>query len=198
MGFIGESGSGKSTLVDLIIGLLQPSKGYVKVDGNNIQQGFQSWAKQIGYVPQNIYLTDDTIRNNVAFAVKSGEIDDQMVTEAINAADLKEFVDNLPEGLNTIVGEKGVRISGGQKQRIGIARALYNKPNILIFDEATSALDTETEKEIINSVNKFKGKKTVIIVSHRMSAVSNCDRLFMLDKGKIIKTGNFNEIVNSK
>ena len=121
-----------------------------------------------------------------------------MVTEAINAADLKEFVDNLPEGLNTIVGEKGVRISGGQKQRIGIARALYNKPNILIFDEATSALDTETEKEIINSVNKFKGKKTVIIVSHRMSAVSNCDRLFMLDKGKIIKTGNFNEIVNSK
>ena len=185
VGFIGESGSGKSTLVDVIIGLLNPSKGIVKVDGDNIQYGLRSWLTQIGYVPQSIYLTDDTIRNNVAFALKNDKINDQAVKDAIKAADLEEFIYSLPEGLNTIVGEKGVRISGGQRQRIGIARALYQRPTVLIFDEATSALDVETEKDIMNSINKFKGKKTVIIVSHRLSAVSNCDQLFKLDKGKI-------------
>ena len=155
------------------------------MDGDNIQNGLRSWLTQIGYVPQSIYLTDDTIRNNVAFALKNDKINDQAVKDAIKDADLEEFIYSLPEGLNTIVGEKGVRISGGQRQRIGIARALYQRPTVLIFDEATSALDLETEKDIMNSINKFKGKKTVIIVSHRLSAVSNCDQLYKLDKGKI-------------
>lgn len=198
VGLIGESGSGKSTLINVVIGLLEPSEGYVKVDTNDIQHDVKSWIKQIGYVSQNIYLTDDTIRNNVAFGLKDDEIDENAVKEAIAGADLEKFINNLPEGLDTFVGDKGVRISEGQKQRVCIARALYRKPTVLVFDEATSSLDVETEKNIMSGINKFKGSKTIIIVSHRLSAVSNCDQLFRLDKGKIIKTESSKEVFNNK
>ncbi len=200
VGFVGESGSGKTTLIDIILGLLKPTNGSVKVDGKSIEDNYSSWQKQIGYVPQDIYLTDDTLMNNVAFGLnkKNGEISEKDVSEAIKAANLDTFVKSLPEGLYTIVGEKGIRLSGGQRQRIGIARALYNKPKVLVLDEATSSLDTQTENEILKEVSYLKGKKTIIIVAHRMNTVSNCNKLYKLDEGKIIKEGTFSEVVNYK
>lgn len=196
VGFVGESGSGKTTLVDIMLGLLSPTKGFIKIDGTDIHENLRSWQKQIGYVPQSIYLTDDTLFNNVAFGLNNGEILEKDVNEAIKGANLDTFVNNLPEGLNTMVGERGVRLSGGQRQRVGIARALYRKPKILVLDEATSSLDTETEKEIMKEVSNLKKNKTVIIIAHRLSTVSNCDQLYKLDKGKIIKEGSFEEVVS--
>jgi len=190
IGFVGDSGSGKTTLIDLIIGLLSPNDGSIKIDGQDIKQNLRSWQKQIGYVPQAVFLTDDTIRNNVAFGVKESEISEDNVLEAIELSQLSEFVAGLPDGLNTMVGENGAKISGGQRQRIGIARALYHKPKVLVLDEATSSLDLETEAEIVSEINKFKGKKTMLIVSHSLSTVSMCDQLFKLDKGKIVKQNN--------
>lgn len=188
IGLIGESGSGKSTLIDLILGLLAPTKGQLLLDGHDILATPRVWQDQIGYVPQSIYLSDDTLRRNVAFGVADSDIDDVAVADAIKAAQLEPFVDNLSEGLNTIVGERGVRLSGGQRQRIGIARALYHDPAVLVLDEATSALDNETEAEVMQSVSNLQGKKTILIVAHRLSTVSNCDRLYKLDQGRIIAT----------
>lgn len=198
VGFVGESGSGKTTLVDIILGLLSPTKGHIKIDGVDIQKNLRGWQEQIGYVPQSVYLTDDTLRKNVAFGVDDDKIIEENVKKAIESANLGKFVANLPDGLNTLVGEKGVRLSGGQCQRIGIARALYHKPKVLVLDEATSSLDTGTEKEIMKEVSDLRGNKTVIIVTHRVSTVSNCDQLFKLDGGKIVKRGSFDEVVNFK
>ena len=198
VGFVGESGSGKSTLIDIILGLLSPTKGSIKVDNIDIKENLRGWQNQIGYVPQEIFLTDDTLRRNVAFAIPDDKISNQSVDEAIKNANLDEFVRSLPKGLETMVGERGVRLSGGQRQRIGIARALYHKPNILVLDEATSSLDTDTEKEIMEGIFKLKKNKTVLIVAHRLSTVSICDELFKLDKGKIIQKGKFEEITNLK
>lgn len=189
VGLIGASGSGKSTLVDVILGLLTPSAGLVEVDGHDIQQGLRQWQDQIGYVPQSIYLTDDTFRRNVAFGLPNEQIDDLAVQRAIKAAQLDEFVSGLPEGLETLVGERGIRLSGGQRQRIGIARALYHDPAVLVLDEATSALDTVTENGVMEAVAALQGSKTIIIVAHRLSTVANCDRLFRLERGRVVEEG---------
>ena len=197
VGIIGETGSGKSTLINLIIGLLKPSQGEVEVDQLNIDSNLSGWYKKIGYVPQSIYLTDDTIRRNIAFGLNENDIDDSLIKESIVKANLEEFIKNLPNGLDTIVGEKGIRLSGGQQQRIGIARALYRDPEILILDEATSSLDQATEKQIMESIHYLKRKKTLIIATHRIFTLKNCDKIFFIDKGKITKQGSPKEVLNN-
>jgi ATP-binding cassette, subfamily B, bacterial PglK len=186
VGFIGASGAGKSTLVDILLGLLTPDAGFVRVDGVNIQDHLRSWQNQIGYVPQSIYLTDDTLRRNVAFGVPNQDIDEEMVWRCMRAAQLDEFVRSLPNQLDSRVGERGVRLSGGQRQRIGIARALYHDPSVLVLDEATSALDTATERGVMRAVNALQGEKTILIVAHRSSTVEDCDRLYRLEHGRIV------------
>ncbi|MGD6815527.1 ABC transporter ATP-binding protein [Metabacillus sp. 84] len=188
--FIGESGAGKTTVVDIILGLLKPEKGNVLVDGENLFTIKSTWQKKIGYIPQSIYLSDDSIRNNIAFGVDSHLIDDKEVWRALKQAQLTEFVKSLPNQLETAVGERGVRLSGGQRQRIGIARALYHDPEILFMDEATSALDNETEKEIMKSINGLKGEKTLIMIAHRLSTIENCDIVFKLSKGQLVNIEN--------
>lgn len=190
VGFIGPSGSGKSTLVDVMLGLLPPSDGQVMVDGEDIQTNLRAWQNQIGYVPQFIYLTDDTLRHNVAFGLAKKEIDDAAVQRAIKDAQLEEFVASLPKGLETIVGERGIRLSGGQRQRIGIARALYHDPAVLVLDEATSALDTATEHDVMQAVKALQGSKTMLIVAHRLSTVEHCDRLYRLEQGRVRRDGS--------
>lgn len=189
VGLIGSSGSGKSTLVDVILGLLAPSTGLVEVDGHDIQQALRQWQDQIGYVPQSIYLTDDTLRRNVAFGLPNEQINDLAVQRAIKAAQLEEFVSALPKGLETVVGERGVRLSGGQRQRIGIARALYHDPAILVLDEATSALDGATEHGVMQAVMALHGSKTILIVAHRLSTVEHCDRLYRMERGRVVEEG---------
>ena len=196
VGLVGQSGSGKSTLVDVFLGLLQPDAGSVEVDGVSIQFNLRSWQDLIGYVPQSIFLIDDTLRANIAFGCYKGEIDEDAIREALKSAQLEEFVASLPEGLDTVVGERGVRLSGGQRQRIGIARALYHRPSVLVLDEATSSLDTETEHGVMQAVQALQGDKTVIIVAHRLSTVEYCDRLYRLDAGRIVDEGTFDEVMN--
>ena len=196
VGLVGPSGSGKSTLVDILLGLLEPTSGRVLVDGNDIHDNLRGWQDQIGYVPQSIFLTDDTLRRNVAFGLPKGEIDDDAVKSAIRSAQLEDFVSSLPDGLDTIVGERGVRLSGGQRQRIGIARALYNNPDVLVLDEATSSLDTETEHGVMQAVQALQGEKTVIIVAHRLSTVEYCDRLYRLENARIVDEGTFSEVTS--
>jgi ABC-type multidrug transport system fused ATPase/permease subunit len=186
VGFFGASGSGKSTLMDIILGLLSPTNGTIMVDSIHIQTNPRKWQDLIGYVPQSIYLTDDSLRNNVAFGIPWNEIDNTAVNNAIRAAQLDGFVESLSEGLDTYVGERGVRLSGGQRQRIGIARALYNDPQVLVLDEATSALDSETETGVMDSIRALHGTKTILIVAHRLSTLSFCDRLYRLENGKFV------------
>ena len=184
---IGASGAGKSTLADVILGLLPPQEGTVNVDGKSIYEIPNEWAKMIGYVPQSVFLIDDTIRNNVSFGLLPEEIDDKKVWGALEQAHLAEFVRSLPRGIDTIVGERGVRFSGGQRQRVAIARALYYNPEILVLDEATSALDTETENAVMESIDALQGKKTLIIVAHRLTTIRNCDRIFEIVEGKAVE-----------
>jgi len=195
VGFVGPSGAGKSTLVDVILGLFAPTSGVVKVDGQDVQQNLRNWQNQIGYVPQAIYLTDDTLRRNVAFGLNDENIDDNLVRDAIRLAQLEEFVTTLPEKLDTVVGERGVRLSGGQRQRIGIARALYHNPSVLVLDEATSSLDTPTEHGVMQAVQALQGSKTVLIVAHRLSTVEYCDRLYKIENARITEEGTFDEVV---
>jgi ABC-type multidrug transport system fused ATPase/permease subunit len=187
VGFIGASGAGKSTLVDVLLGLLTPTAGDVTVDGQSIHGDLRTWQNKIGYVPQSIFLTDDTLRRNVAFGLANEKIDEEAVRRAIRAAQLEEFVASLPDGLETMVGERGVRLSGGQRQRIGIARALYHDPDVLVLDEATSSLDTTTEKGVLEAVSALHGIKTTIVVAHRMSTIEHCDRLYRLDNGCLVE-----------
>ena len=195
VGFVGPSGAGKSTLVDVILGLFAPTSGVVKVDGQDVQQNLRNWQNQIGYVPQAIYLTDDTLRRNVAFGLNDENINDNLVRDAIRLAQLEEFVATLPEKLDTVVGERGVRLSGGQRQRIGIARALYHNPSVLVLDEATSSLDTPTEHGVMQAVQALQGSKTVLIVAHRLSTVEYCDRLYKIENARITEEGTFDEVV---
>lgn len=197
VGFVGPSGAGKSTIVDVILGLLTPQEGVVTVDDIDIQHRMPSWQRKIGYIPQFIYLTDSTIRRNIAFGRHDKEIDDALVWEAVDAAQLRELVESLPEGLDTIVGERGVRLSGGQRQRIGIARALYHKPEVLVMDEATSALDNQTERFIVEALESIRGRHTMIVIAHRLSTVENCDTLYMLDKGRLVAQGTYDELLAS-
>lgn len=190
VGFIGGSGAGKSTLVDVILGLLTPSEGAVTVDGVDIQTCLRGWQDQIGYVPQAIFLTDDTLRRNIAFGLPDVDIDEEAVWRALRAAQLESFVLELPQGLETVVGERGIRLSGGQRQRIGIARALYHNPSVLVLDEATSSLDAATERGVMDAVSAMHGDKTIIIVAHRLSTVERCDHLFRLEGGRVVEEGN--------
>jgi ABC-type multidrug transport system fused ATPase/permease subunit len=196
VGFVGQSGSGKSTLIDIMLGLLEPQNGSVLINGQTIENVKQSWQKQIGYIPQTIFLMDDSLRRNIAIGIADNEIDEVAIVEALNSAQLEDFVASLPEGLDTVVGERGVRLSGGQRQRIGIARALYHRPSVLVLDEATSSLDTETEHGVMQAVQALQGDKTVIIVAHRLSTVEYCDRLYRLDAGRIVDEGTFDEVMN--
>jgi ABC-type multidrug transport system fused ATPase/permease subunit len=189
VGIIGHSGAGKSTLVDILLGLLQPTAGAVLVDGLDIQNNLRSWQNHIGYVPQTIYLVDDTLARNVAFGLPDEMVNHDAIARSIKAAQLDEFVSSLPDGLNTIVGERGVRLSGGQRQRIGIARALYNDPDILVLDEATSSLDTETEQGVMDAVKELLGTKTIVIIAHRTTTVSYCTKVYKMDKAQIVGSG---------
>jgi ABC-type multidrug transport system fused ATPase/permease subunit len=189
VGFTGTSGSGKSTLIDVILGLLTPTGGRVLVDGRDIQSDLRAWQDQIGYVPQSIYLTDDSLRRNIAFGLPPEQIDDVAVDRAIKASQLDSLIAGLPEGAETLVGERGIRLSGGQRQRIGIARALYHDPSVLVLDEATSALDGDTEKCVMEAVNSLHGRKTILIIAHRLSTVKNCDRIFRLEDGALAAEG---------
>ena len=196
VGLVGPSGSGKSTLVDVLLGLLAPQSGEVRVNGLPIREKLDIWRTTVGYVPQTIFLIDDSLRRNIAFGLSNNEIDEKCVEQAIELAQLKDFVAGLPDGLETVVGERGVRLSGGQRQRIGIARALYNQPEVLVLDEATSSLDTETEQGVMQAVQALQGTKTVIIVAHRLSTVEYCDRLYRLESSRIVDEGTFAEVMN--
>lgn len=193
--FVGASGVGKTTLVDLILGLLEPQKGTVEADGVNIFDHVRSWQKNIGYIPQFIFLTDDTIRNNICFGIPEKDIDENKVWDAVKTAQLAHFVNKLDDGLDTIVGERGVRLSGGQRQRIGIARAVYNNPQILIMDEATSALDNITERHVVNSIEKLRGDKTIIMIAHRLTTVQRCDTIYMMKDAEIIAEGSYEQLL---
>ena len=185
--FVGTSGAGKSTLIDILLGLLKPKYGKIYADGMDIFKNLKTWQKEIGYIPQSIYLSDDTIRNNVAFGVDEKEIDEQAVINALKQAQLHEFLEGLPEGLDTFVGDRGVRLSGGQRQRIGIARALYHNPEILVLDEATSALDSDTEAAVMEAIDSLKGQKTILIIAHRLTTLRNADVVFEVIDGKGIQ-----------
>jgi len=185
VGIKGPSGAGKTTAVDILLGLLKPESGAVLVDGKDIVDNYESWLSIVSYIPQNIYLIDDTIRRNVALGVKDREIDDERVWRALEEAQMKEYVINMKQGLDTEIGERGVRLSGGQVQRIGIARALYSNPEVLIFDEATSALDSETEQAVMDSIEALQGKRTMVVIAHRLNTISKCDMIYNVDGGKI-------------
>ena len=186
-GIMGESGAGKSTLVDIILGLIKPSEGEVLVNGKNINSNVKGWQSLIGYVPQDIYLNDDTLRNNIALGVSPSEINNENIINSIRSAHIEDYINSLKDGLDTFVGERGVRLSGGQLQRIGIARALYHKPSLIIFDEATSSLDIETEKDVMKSIYEMNGEKTIIIISHRKSTLDQCNQIYYLRKGKLVE-----------
>jgi len=185
--FIGTSGAGKTTIVDIVLGLLTPQMGKILVDGTNILNNMSSWQKQIGYIPQSIYLSDSSIRANVAFGIDRDLIDEAAVETALINAQLFDFVDNLPEGLDTFVGDRGIRLSGGQRQRIGIARALYHNPEVLVLDEATSALDNETETAVMEAIESLHGIKTIIIIAHRLTTIKKADVIYEVVDGNIIR-----------
>lgn len=186
VGIVGTSGAGKSTVVDILLGLLEVKSGTVYVDGKDVKADYRKWLKNIGYIPQMIFMLDDSIRKNVAFGVPEDEIDEDRLWEVLKEAQLDEFIKTLPEGLDTGIGERGIRLSGGQRQRIGIARALYNDPEVLILDEATSALDNDTEAAIMEAINRLHGKKTLIIIAHRLQTIEKCDLVYRVENGKAI------------
>ena len=186
VGIVGTSGAGKSTVVDILLGLLEVKEGAVYADGADVKQNYRKWLKNIGYIPQMIFMLDDTIRKNVAFGIPEDKIDEERLWEVLKEAQLDEFIKTLPEGLDTGIGERGIRLSGGQRQRIGIARALYHDPEVLVLDEATSALDNDTEKAIMESINRLHGKKTLIIIAHRLQTIENCDMVYRVENGKAV------------
>lgn len=194
LGIVGPTGSGKSTLLDVVLGTLEPEAGEVTVDGTPLAQRCEAWQRAIGYVPQDVYLVDDTLRANVALGWYGDEIDDERVIESIRLAGLEDVVAALPDGLQTIVGERGVRLSGGQRQRVGLARALYTRPSVLVLDEATSNLDQGTERRIVETLAALPGGTTMIVVTHRMASVRRCDRILYLDAGVIRAEGTFDEL----
>ncbi len=188
VGIIGSSGAGKSTIVDILLGLLHAQTGEITCDGVDIFRNYESWLAQVGYIPQSIYLIDESIRDNIAFGIDHDKIDEKRIWEVLEEAQLKEFVEELPQGLDTTIGDRGVRLSGGQRQRIGIARALYHDPEILVFDEATSALDNDTEAAVMDAVNSFHGKKTMIIIAHRLNTIEKCDMIYKVEDRKLVET----------
>ena len=196
VGFMGETGSGKTTIIDMILGIISPDSGEIFVHGKPISQNLEAWQRSIGYVPQEIYLTDNSIAENIAFGVSKNEIDMAKVQKAATLANIASFIqDELTDKYDTVVGERGVRLSGGQRQRIGIARALHYDPQLLVFDEATSALDNETERSVMEAVENLANEKTIIIIAHRLTTLQKCDRVIKVEKGRIAKSGIFDEVV---
>ena len=189
IGLIGPSGSGKTTLVDLLLGLLDPQEGEACFNGKPLKECLREWRAQIAYLPQQVFLVDDTLRRNVALGVAEAEIDNDRLQEALRQARLWELVEHLPQGLDTMLGERGVRLSGGQRQRVALARAFYHHREILVMDEATSALDNETEREIVEEIQRLKGSKTMIVIAHRVTTVQHCDWIYKLENGRIIASG---------
>lgn len=185
IGVVGPSGSGKTTIVDVLLGLLKLQNGSITSDGRNIFDNYSAWLAHVGYIPQTIYMLDDTVRNNIAFGVKEEDIDDERIWKVLEQAQMKQFVEELPEKLDARIGERGVRISGGQRQRLGIARALYHDPELLVFDEATSALDNDTETAIMEAIDMLHGQKTMVIIAHRLRTIENCDMIYEVKDGKI-------------
>ncbi|WP_201599038.1 ABC transporter ATP-binding protein [Psychrobacter piscatorii] len=197
IGIVGHSGSGKSTLIDIMLGLLDPDVGEIRVNNKLLLDVKESWQQLIGYIPQDIYLSDDTIKANVAFGIEKNEIDDKQLALVLKTAQLEDLINGLKEGVDTIIGERGIKISGGQRQRIGIARALYHNPQILVMDEATAALDNVTEHEFMQAINKLKGRKTLIMIAHRITTVKNCDIIYVIENGYIIDKGSYQELSSS-
>ena len=185
VGVVGPSGAGKSTAIDIFLGLLRPQEGRVECRDRDVMDNYRSWLSHIGYIPQTIYLSDDSIRDNIAFGVPEEEIDDDRIWQVLKEAQMEEFVKKLPDGLDTSTGDRGIRISGGERQRLGIARALYHNPDVLVFDEATSALDNATEKAVMEAIDSFHGKKTMLIIAHRLNTIENCDYIYKVENGKI-------------
>lgn len=194
VGIVGATGVGKSTFADLVVGLLEPTYGRVLVDGHDLRDVLLWWKTQIGYVPQSIFLTDDTIKRNIALGIPEAEIDEARAIETLKIVHLDQFVTGLPHGLETPVGERGVFLSGGEKQRLGIARALYHDPDLLIFDEATSALDHATEAELADAIESLHSKKTLLVIAHRLATVRRCDRLIFISNGRI-SAGAYEELI---
>lgn len=197
VGLIGSSGSGKSTLVSIILGLLTPYSGEVLVDHHQIKN-LREWLNNFAYIPQAIFLLDDTLKRNIAMGTEDVKIDNQRLNNAIEMAQLSDVVAELPDGVNTLIGENGVRLSGGQRQRVALARALYYEREIIVMDEATSSLDNETEHEVINAIKKLHGVKTLIVIAHRLTTIQHCDIVYKLDKGKVVASGAFDEVVGNK
>jgi ABC-type multidrug transport system fused ATPase/permease subunit len=197
LGIVGASGSGKSTLVDLLIGILTPTSGHITVNDRRVDEDPRYWQDRIGYVPQHVYLMDTSVRRNVAFGLPEKVIEATEVERALRLANLWDFVQTLPQGLDTVVGERGVRLSGGQRQRLGIARALYGNPEVIVLDEATSALDEDTEREIVESMREISRDRTLIVVAHRTSTLAHCSRLIRLEAGRIVQEGSFEEVIGS-
>jgi ATP-binding cassette subfamily C protein len=196
IGFVGATGSGKTTLINVLLGLLQPEQGDITVDGSSIYDNIRAWQNNLGYIPQSIYLIDDTLKKNIAFGISEEHIDEEQLWTAIRAAQLESYILSLSDGVETNAGERGVRLSGGQRQRIGLARALYHNPDILVMDEATSALDNETENEVMKAIDSLKGNRTLIMIAHRLSTVRKCNRLYFLKDGYIEASGTYEELKN--
>ncbi len=195
IGFVGPSGGGKSTLIDLILGLLQPNSGRIEADGKSILDGLGDWRSRIGFVPQQIYLLDDTIRRNIAFGIRDEDINEEKIGDAVGLASLRPLVSQLPDGLDTVVGEQGTRLSGGQRQRIAIARAVYRNPDILVLDEATSALDSVSESEITSALESAARDRTLLVIAHRLATIKNCDRVVFVRDGRIAAEGTFDDLM---
>ena len=198
IGFIGSSGSGKTTLLDTLLGLFKPQKGCIEYNGKNITNVLRQWQSQVAYIPQQVFLVDNTLRYNVALGVNDDEIDENKLYESLRQARLMDLVEELPQGVNTVLGERGVRFSGGQRQRVALARAFYHGRNVLIMDEATSALDNATEREIVREIELLKGSKTMIVIAHRLTTLKHCDRIYELQDGKMINRGSYSEVIGAE
>ena len=196
VGFVGPSGAGKTTIVDIILGLLEPSHGQIYFNSLPLEECLKEWRSQVAYLPQQVFLIDNTLRRNVALGVEDEIIDEVKIHESIRKARLKDLVEQLPSGLNTIVGERGIRLSGGQRQRVALARAFYHKRSVLVLDEATSALDHETELEITEEIKQLKGSTTLIVIAHRLTTVQHCDKIFKLNNGILVDYGSSAQILN--
>jgi ATP-binding cassette subfamily C protein len=196
IGIVGATGAGKSTLLDLILGLLHPTEGEIRIDGKSLYDDLRSWRACLGLVPQSIFLLDDTMRRNIAYGIADADVDEKALNDAVDLSQLRAFIDSLPEGLDTVVGERGIRISGGQRQRVAIARALYRKPEVLIFDEGTASLDNLTEAALLHALEDLKGAHTIITVAHRLTTVKSCDRIILLSDGEIVDEGSYEDLRN--